>query len=1039
MKTQQLCYASALVFIFGGLMGYAIAQTQGTRAPGGAAGAAAAGGTTGGDQIVDGIGETSLVARYPLQGNVNDTSRDGHNGTLHGGSFVDDKQFGKVLSLTGDKDVYLELPSGTLTDADTVSVVGWVYLNGNTAGQRFFDFGKSANARFYATTSADGKGYQSRITADGTGYQASATAAAEGQVAAGKWVHLAVVFDPAAKTLTTYADGVKVEQGKNVGVGLDKVIDEKNADANKLYIGRALDGSGGLNAKLHDVRIYSVALSDDQVATIRKNALAGGGTVAAASGDLLQSKDSMSSPIVVATGGVKLTGVADIVAETAVGMMPKLPVMLAGTYANGVKGPTVRVIWPSPKDNKEVLKEGTFVITGSVPGTDFAPKATVTVKGTAADATPKRSLEPFGLGQVVLEKQANGDDSQFIKNRDKFVRTLAATNTDNFLYMFRDAFGEKQPAGARALGGWDTQTTKLRGHASGHYMSALAQAYASASYDPKLQEVFLGKMNYMIDTLYDLSQKSGVPREAGGEAVADSSKVPPGAGRAGYDSTMAVGQERNDYQNWGKGFISAYAPDQFIMLEHGATYGGNANQIWAPYYTLHKILAGLLDCYEVGGNKKALEIATGMGIWVEERLKTVPAATRMAMWNRYIAGEYGGMNEVMARMYRLTKDQRFLEGAKLFDNVAFFYGDANHSAGLADNVDTLRGRHANQHIPQITGALETFRNSQEMPYFRIADNFWDIATDDYMYSIGGVAGGTANAECFTAEPDALWANGFNQGGQNETCATYNMLKLSRQLFMFQPEQAKYMDYYEKALFNDILSSVAADNAGNTYHIPLNPGARKSFGNANMSGFTCCNGTALESNTKLQDSIYFRSENNADLYVNLYVPSTLTWSDKKAVVKQETNFPYADSTKITLTGAGGTDVHVRVPEWAVNGFFVKINGADKQIKAEPGTYISLGKEWKDGATIELKMPFDFHLSRVMDQPNIASIMYGPIVLAAQETTRRQDWHPVALDLADMKKSISGDPSKLEFKAGDAVLKPFYESYGSYSVYVDVKAQ
>ena len=346
-----------------------------------------------------------------------------------------------------------------------------------------------------------------------------------------------------------------------------------------------------------------------------------------------------------------------------------------------------------------------------------------------------------------------------------------------------------------------------------------------------------------------------------------------------------------------------------------------------------KFWPGLLDCYEVGGNEKALEIAKGMALWVIERLNQVPTETRIRMWNRYIAGEYGGMNEVMARLYRLTNDSRFLGGAKLFDNIDFFYGNVNRSAGLAANVDTLRDKHANQHIPQITGALETFRDSQEPVYFRIAQNFWDIATNSYMYSIGGVAGGRRNAECFTAEPDELWQNGFAAGGQNETCATYNMLKLTRQLFMFQPDEAKYMDYYEQALYNDILASVAENSAGNTYHIPLNPGARKSFGNPNMTGFTCCNGTALESNTKLQDSIYFKSADNAALYVNLYVPSTLTWKDKNAVVKQETNFPYADSTKLTITGGNGLEVHMRVPDWATKGFFVKINGVEQSVKRQ----------------------------------------------------------------------------------------------------------
>lgn len=995
---------------------------------------------TGGDQILDGIGETSLIARYVLDGNTQDRSRDGRHAKLQGsGTFVDDAQFGKVLSLSGNKDAHLALPVKALAETDAIAVVGWVNLTGNEPNQPFFDFGKSGDARFScALTGKDGdNGFRAKITSDGAAKEQGPAAP---QITTDHWVHVAVVLDPANKTLTTYADGARVGQTKDVTVGLETVIDQNNADANKLYIGRSRTGDVGLKAKLHDLRLYSEALTDKEVATIYKNATSGlqGAT---AKRETKSGESTASGAVKVSkTSGPQLTGVPDIKATTTVGQVPKLPLTIPGTYAGGAKGPEVRVIWPAPRNNNDVLKAGTYEVTGKVAGTEFTPKATVTVKeGTVAGKGPARKLESFPLGEVVLNKDIEGRDTMFIKNRDKFLTKLAETNPDNFLYMFRNAFGQTQPEGARALGGWDNQTTRLRGHASGHYLSALAQAYASTGYDPELQAKFLQKMNTMIDTLYDLSRKSGTAKEEGGPSNADPTKVPPGPDREGYDSNFTADGIRTDYWNWGKGFISAYPPDQFIMLEKGATYGARNNQIWAPYYTLHKILAGLLDCYEVGGNEKALEIAKGMGLWVIARLNEVPTETRIKMWNRYIAGEYGGMNEVMARLNRLTKDPRFLEGAKLFDNIDFFYGNVDRTHGLAANVDTLRDKHANQHIPQITGAVETYRDSQEQVYFRIAENFWDMATNSYLYSIGGVAGGKRNAECFTNEPDALWGNGFAQGGQNETCATYNMLKLTRQLFMFEPDQAKYMDYYEQALYNDILASVAENNAGNTYHIPLNPGARKQFGNQNMSGFTCCNGTALESNTKLQDSIYFKSGDNSALYVNLYVPSTLDWKEKHATVKQETNFPYGDTTKLTLNGAGGLDLHVRVPSWAKKGFFVKINNAEKKVDAKPGEYVSLGKDWKNGDVVELRMPFGFHLMRVMDQPNIASILYGPIVLAAEEDSQMPKPREIELNLEDMSKSISGDPAALRFTLGDLKLKPFYESYGRYSVYFDVKPE
>jgi DUF1680 family protein len=449
-------------------------------------------------------------------------------------------------------------------------------------------------------------------------------------------------------------------------------------------------------------------------------------------------------------------------------------------------------------------------------------------------------------------------------------------------------------------------------------------------------------------------------------------------------------------------------------------------------------LAGLLDVYEVSGNKKALEIATGMGDWVYARLSKVPTDTLIRMWNTYIAGEYGGMNEVMARLYRITGKPDYLKTAQLFDNIRVFFGDTKHSNGLAKNVDLFRGLHANQHIPQVIGSIETYRVSNNPEYYKIADNFWYKAVNDYMYSIGGVAGARNpnNAECFIGQPGTLYENGFSAGGQNETCATYNMLKLTSDLFLFD-QRAEYMDYYERALYNDILASVAENTPANTYHIPLRPGSIKQFGNPNMTGFTCCNGTALESSTKLQNSIYFKSRDNQALYVNLYIPSVLQWTERNVTVDQTTNFPHEDNTRLTIKGNGKFDINVRVPGWATKGFFVKINGKEQKLQAKPGSYLKLSRTWKDGDVIELKMPFQFHLDPVMDQQNIASLFYGPILLAAQEPEARQEWRKVILDAKDISKSIKGDPQKLEFTIDDVVFKPFYETYGRHSVYLDVE--
>ncbi|MCU0459488.1 MAG: glycoside hydrolase family 127 protein [Bacteroidales bacterium] len=989
-----------------------------------------------GDQILDGIGETGLISRYQFRGNDRDWSRNNLHAITRGTDFrfIPDSLFGNVLALSGESETYITIPGEAVSGEESLTITGWIWLRSDKTGQVFFDFGKDGDSHLYAAPAGtkEGEGLRVQLVTGGKTWSTASAA-----VPVNRWSHIAVVVDIPSKTLSTYLNGEQAGEAKDLAMELKQLFDFDSARNNQLLIGKSLgDEKTFLNAKLSDFRVYRIPLTQRQIARIYFTALRGGNPQEGRRGQAEQNLQ-VFPPNTPQLYNAFLVSVPDSEVETTAGHLPRLPRFVKGVYSGGVAGPDVRVIWPAPEDNSQVLAPGTYTVTGRVAGTSLQPKAIVTVKADDHHHAPYRTLEAFGLDQVTLDADIHDHKTKFIENRDKFIKGLEATNPDDFLYMFRDAFGQKQPGGAKPLGGWDSQQTKLRGHATGHYLTAIAQAYASTGYDAELQAKFAGKMEYMVSTLYELSRLSGQPRTAGGEHVPDPAAVPPAAGKAGYDSDLSVEGIRSDYQNWGRGFISAYPPDQFIMLEKGATYGGSNAQIWAPYYTLHKIMAGLMDIYEVSGNKKALEIATGMGDWVYARLSLLPKETLISMWNRYIAGEFGGMNEAMARLSRLTGELSYMKTAQLFDNIRLFYGDAGHAHGLARNVDMFRGLHANQHIPQIVGAIEIYRDTEAPEYYHIADNFWDMVTHDYMYSIGGVAGARNpnNAECFTAQPATLYENGFAAGGQNETCATYNMLKLTGSLFLFN-QDAALMDYYERGLYNHILASVAENTPANTYHVPLRPGSVKQFGNANMDGFSCCNGTALESSTKLQNSIYFRSADNQALYVNLYVPSTLTWTERKITVKQATAYPKEDRTMLTIGGKGKFDLNVRVPYWATKGFFVKINGKDMKVDAVPGSYLKISRKWKKGDTVELRMPFSFYLEPVMDQQNIASLFYGPVLLAAQEPEPRTGWRGVTLDAKDISKSITGDPSKLEFTIDGVVYKPFFDTYGRHSVYLDV---
>jgi len=988
-----------------------------------------------GDQILDGIGETGLIARYTFEGDVKDWSRNNLHGSIQGNNFkfVDDNLFGTVLSFQEDGEAFISIPGESVTGQESISITGWIYLRSNKIGQRFFDFGKNRFSHFFVAPSGTktNEGCQAQIKTKSGKYTVISPA-----LTTYKWNHLAVVINVQSQTLSIYLNGVLFSKAENVPVELEQIFDNKSGGKNKLYIGKSLTSNTYLNAKLHDFRLYRIPLSEKQIATIHDNSLKEEEVVVRTrdESDRNLPKFSETTPQLY---NAYLSSVPDIQVETVVGYLPRLPRYVRGIYNNEIEGPKVRVLWPAPKDNSQVLTPGTYTVTGSIAGTYIQPSAIVTVKEAKEPATPGRNLEVFNLDQVLLNNDLHNNKTKFIENQDKFIGGLANTNPDNFLYMFRNAFAQEQPEGAEPLRGWDSQETKLRGHATGHYLSGIAQAYASTGYDAALQANFAGKMEYMVNTLYELSQLSGQAQTTGGKSVSDPIVVPPGPGKSDFDSDLSVKGIRTDYWNWGKGFISAYPPDQFIMLENGASYGRDNSKIWAPYYTLHKILAGLMDIYDVSGNQKALEIVKGMGNWVNARLSQLPTKTLINMWNRYIAGEFGGMNEAMARLYRITNEPRYLVAAQLFDNIRVFFGDAEHSHGLAKNVDMFRGLHANQHIPQIMGALEIYHGSDTPEYYHIADNFWNMATNDYMYSIGGVAGARnpSNAECFTSQPATLYENGFSDGGQNETCCTYNMLKLTKNLFLFD-QRAELMDYYERGLYNHILASVAENSPANTYHVSLVAGSVKRFGNPDMTGFTCCNGTALESSTKLQNSIYFKSSDNQVLYVNLFVPSTLKWTEKNVTVTQTTAFPKEDKTRLTIKGNGRFELNIRVPQWATKGFFVKINGKKEEVKAVPGSYLALNRIWNDGDTVELCMPFQFHLEPVMDQQNITSLFYGPVLLAAQESEPRKDWRKVTLNAKDISKSITGDAEQLQFNIDGVVYKPFYETYGRYSVYLEV---
>ncbi|MCX5263033.1 glycoside hydrolase family 127 protein [Streptomyces sp. NBC_00199] len=548
-----------------------------------------------------------------------------------------------------------------------------------------------------------------------------------------------------------------------------------------------------------------------------------------------------------------------------------------------------------------------------------ASAASAAPAAAAAPVPPTWAVQPFALDQVTL------GDGAFRRKRDLMLGYARSYPADRILAVFRANAG-LDTRGARPPGGWETSDGNLRGHYGGHFLTLIAQAYADTR-----ETALKAKLDHMVTALGECQL-----------ALADHGSPKPSH----------------------PGYLAAYPETQFILLESYTTYP----TIWAPYYTCHKIMRGLLDAHTLAGNAQALTIASKMGDWVHSRLGRLPKAQLDRMWSIYIAGEYGGMNEVMADLYALTGRAEHLAAARCFDNTALL--DA-----CAGDRDVLDGRHANQHIPQFTGYVRLFDHTGEPQYAAAARNFWGMVVGPRTYSQGGAGKG----EIFRARGAIAATLGDDNA---ETCATYNMLKLSRQLFFHAPDAA-YMDYYERGLTNHILASrrdVSSTTSPEvTYFVGMGPGTVRQYDNTG----TCCGGTGMENHTKYQDSVYFRSAAGDALYVNLYLASTLRWAERGLVVEQTSTYPAEGVRTLTFREGGGVlDVKLRVPSWATAGFTVAVNGVQQQGSAVPGSYLTLRRDWRRGDQVTVSAPYRLRVERASDDPSVQSLFHGPVLLVAR---------------------------------------------------------
>ncbi|MGC0252330.1 beta-L-arabinofuranosidase domain-containing protein [Pseudactinotalea sp. Z1748] len=559
---------------------------------------------------------------------------------------------------------------------------------------------------------------------------------------------------------------------------------------------------------------------------------------------------------------------------------------------------------------------------------------------------------PYPISAVVV-----ADHSVFAASRDRMLHLARTYPLDRLLAVFRINAG-LDTHGAQPPGNWEdyshpneepwsesdypgrekAQTANLlRGHYAGHFLSMLSMAYASTG-----EQELRAKVSEFVEGLGQVQ-----------------------------DALAATGRYSHP------GFLAAYGEWQFSRLEGYAPYG----EIWAPYYTTHKIMAGLLDAYELTGNLQALRIVTAMGKWVHARLSRLAPAQIQKMWSLYIAGEYGGMNETLARLAVAAQDEEFGATAQFFDQQNLL------EAG-SSGTDILDGMHANQHLPQLVGYVHEYELTGQRRYLDAAAEIFACVVPGRMYAHGGTGESELWGPANTVAGDI--------GNRNaETCAAYNLLKIARLLFAHTLDP-KYMNYAERTVLNQILGSRKAEDSDVspevTYMFPVHPGAKREFNNIG----TCCGGTGLENHVKYGEGLFHRAA--GQLWINHLFPAALNraGADESAVlnVTVRGQYPLHGAVQIRFDApAGGADgedltVHVRIPDAAGGPVQVLVNGAVVEESARVGEYLSLQRRWHDGDDISVQVPITLRSVPTIDDPSVHSLELGPTVLLArsQETTQ-----------------------------------------------------
>ena len=581
----------------------------------------------------------------------------------------------------------------------------------------------------------------------------------------------------------------------------------------------------------------------------------------------------------------------------------------------------------------------------------------------------------FSLEQVRLTSGYSKDAQEI--NR----RYLLSLDTHRLLHSFRITAG--LPSTARPLGGWETPTCGLRGHFIGHYLSACAQMYAATG-----DEDLKNRAQTMVDEL----AKCQVALKSG--------------------------------------YLSAFPVTTFDTLEKEHGHG-----VWAPYYTIHKIMAGLLDVHVLCGNEQALTVLEKMVCYFKARMDALSAeqiekVLRCDKCNPQ--NEYGGMNDVLYDLYAVGGNKEYLEFAHLFDRAWLL-------DPLMRGEDKLTNLHCNTCIPVVLGAARRYELTGETRYRQAVEFFWNTVASTRSYVTGNCSGPAAKPTTKYSHDSEHWhlpnkLAATLSGKVAESCAGHNMLKVTGELFSWTAD-IKYADFAERLYYNTVLNQLDPEEPGRfVYHQPLGSPRKKEWGGP-CDTFWCCYGTGVEAFSEMSKDIYFHDDET--LWVNLYVASQLSWKQKGLRLEQLTDFPDSGTIRCIfhLSKPTTLTVNLRVPGWAGNGSVVSVNGRKRKSRLTPNAFYSLKRQWKDGDTLELSLDMPLHLHAMPDNADMVAVTAGPVVLAGLSDTKLT-YKGSAAQMLDNFKPVEGNPLTfaLEDSGSTVTFKPLYrvihESYGVY---------